>query len=77
LAPKVFEFDDFSFFTPKSNLNKEDVQRLPPKAYNENVFFRNAVRYRIGALESIKNIFEDDLDKAISMIDMLTEEIEK
>ena len=77
LAPKFFKFDDFSFFPPKSIFKKENLQRLPPKVYNENVFFRNAVRYRIGALVSIKNIFDADLGKAISMIDMLTIEIEK
>ena len=77
LAPWFFEFDDFTFFTPDRIFNKKDVQRIPPKEYGENVFFRNAVRYRIGALKSIKNIFEADLAKAISMIEMLNKEFMK
>ncbi len=77
LAPKFFEFDDFTFFPPKSIFKKEEVQRLSPKVYGESVFFRNAVRYRIGALNSLKNIFEADLAKAITMINMLNTEIEK
>ncbi|HSQ86107.1 MAG TPA: DUF6090 family protein [Desulfobacterales bacterium] len=77
LAPRFFELDDFTFFSPELIFNKEEVQRLPPKKYGENVFFRNAVRYRIGALKSIKNIFQTDLAKAIAMIDILTGEIDK
>ena len=77
LAPKFFEFDDLTFFPPESSFKSGDVQRLPPRTYNENVFFRNAVRYRIGALRSLKGIFEADMATAITMMRMLTEEIEK
>jgi hypothetical protein len=77
LAPKFFEFDDFSFFPPETDVNDPDIQRLPPSIYQKNLFFRNTVRYRTGALQSLKNIFEADYKNAISMLEMLNEEIIK
>lgn len=76
LAPKFFEFDDLTFFAPKGSFLVEDIQRIAPVKYGENVFFRNAVRFRIGALSSIKAVFEADLARAIAMLNMFNLEIE-
>ena len=76
LAPKFFEFDDLTFFAPEGSFLDEDIQRLAPAKYGENVFFRNAVRFRIGALRSIKTVFEADLTRAIAMLNMFNKEIE-
>lgn len=76
LAPKFFELDDFSFFPPTEEFELDEIQHLSPKEYGKDVFFRNAVRYRIGALKSIKLIFESDLNRAKKMIKMLNTEIQ-
>ena len=76
LAPKFFEFDDLAFFAPKGSFLNEDIQRLPPVKYGDDVFFRNAVRFRIGALNSIKAVFESDLKRAVAMLNRFTKEIE-
>jgi hypothetical protein len=76
LAPKFFEFDDLTFFAPEGSFLNEDIQRLPPVKYGDNVFFRNAVRFRIGALNSIKAVFEADLSRAIVMLNRFNSEIE-
>ena len=76
LAPKFFEFDDLTFFAPKGSFLNKDIQRLPPIKYGDNVFFRNAVRFRIGALNSIKAVFEADLSRAIAMLNRFNNEIE-
>ena len=76
LAPKFFEFDDLAFFAPEGSFLDEDIQQLAPIKYGEKVFFRNAVRFRIGALRSIKTVFEADLTRAIAMLDMFNKEIE-
>jgi len=49
---------------------------LPPYRYGEEVFFRNAVRFRIGILKSLKTVFEDDFFRATNMLSMLDKEIE-
>ena len=76
LAPKFFEFDDFTFFAPASTILNNDVQRLPPYRYGEEVFFRNAVRFRMGGSQSIKKVFEDDFLRATNILKMLHTEIE-
>lgn len=76
LAPKFFEFDDLAFDETQFSIIKNDVQRLPPYRYGEEVFFRNAVRYRIGILTNVKTIFEADFFRATNLLVMLYNEIE-
>jgi hypothetical protein len=76
LAPKFFEFDDLTFFGPTSNTLQDDVQLLQPYKYGQEVFFRNAIRFRIGATQSIQKVFKDDFERAINMLEMLKAEIE-
>lgn len=75
LAPKFFEFDDLTFFRPTPN-TLQDVQLLQPYKYGQEVFFRNAIRFRIGATQSIQKVFKDDFERAINMLEMLKAEIE-
>ena len=75
LAPKFFEFHDFKFFGQESDVLNDAIQHIMPYKYGEDVFFRNAIRYRIGATNKIKDLFEDDLARATHMLKMLSKEI--
>ena len=77
LAPKFFEFDDFSMFGPDSEYMDEDIQKKQPFTYGQSIFFRNALRYRKGALQSIINTFEEDLSRSKNVLSILNEEIKE
>ena len=75
LAPKFFELDDFSMFDPNPKENLDKIQNKTPYSYSQNTFFRNAIRYRKGALKSIKGEFEGDLTRAKNVLSMIKEEL--
>ena len=77
IAPKFFELDDFSMFAPNSEYLDEDIQKKRPSTYGQNIFFRNVLRYRKGALQSIINTFEVDLLRARNILNMLNDERKK
>lgn len=77
LAPKFFELDDFSMFAPDTEYLDEDIQKKHPYMYGQDVFFRNVLRYRKGALQSIINTFKEDLSRAKNVLNMLGNEIKK
>ncbi|WP_228853521.1 hypothetical protein [Aegicerativicinus sediminis] len=74
LAPKFFELDDFSMFAPSDSIDP-DIQKKQPFAYGQSIFFRNSLRYRKGALQSLLIVFKKDLSRAKSVLKMLNEEI--
>jgi hypothetical protein len=75
LAPKFFSFDDFIMFGPDSSKLNRDVQRVAPFEYGKEPFFRNAVRFRNGALSSIRSAYEADLERAENLLALLDEEL--
>ena len=77
IAPKFFELDDYSMFAPNSEYLDADIQKKQPFIYGQNIFFRNALRYRKGALQSITNAFEQDLLRARNVLNMLNDELKK